>query len=219
MNRTITELNLGQFQARMNTVLSNIQNQPEIAAALASFGYDAPKLAEGQEMLAELLRLDASQVKEYGEQYSATQAVNQAWETADGQYEMHRTIAKRLFKGQDMAERGLLLTERKPRTRPDWVRQATIFYQNLLGNAQWVMHMGRFGRTQAELQLALAAVQQVQRLEATQTKELGEAQAATEARDDQWAACRAWLAGLMEVAEFALLGRPQLLESLQKTVY
>ncbi len=205
---------LADFMSRMRVLLDNIGGNATIAAAMAQFGYDAIRLQEGRTLLEELSDAGKVQVKEYSDQYAATEAVMQAWEEADKLYGLHRALAKRVFKSDQHAMRGLLLTEKKPRRRADWVWQAEVFYDRLLQSPEWVTAMGTFGLTQLGLEAAQTAVLNVKTLHSTQQDETGEAQEATLLRDEIWAETRVWVVTAIEVAQFALEGHPQLIESL-----
>jgi hypothetical protein len=124
-------------------------------------------------------------------------------------------LAKRLFAKNTQAQRELLLTEKKPLARAAWLRQADIFYTRLLATPAFITEMGTFGQTQVSLAAAQTAVAQVASLDSSQQKEIGEAQQATQQRDEIWAEARVWLVTLLEVARFALADQPQLLESLE----
>jgi hypothetical protein len=206
---------LADFSSRMRTVLDSISANDDISTALAAFGYDAVRLQEGQTLLDDLTTADSQQVKEYADQYAATAAVNEALETADKTYGLHRALAKRLFAKNTQAQRELLLTEKKPLARAAWLRQADIFYTRLLATPAFITELGTFGQTQVSLAAAQTAVAQVASLDSSQQKEIGEAQQATQQRDEIWAEARVWLVTLLEVARFALADQPQLLESLE----
>jgi hypothetical protein len=210
----IHQESLADFLRRMQVLLDNIEGNATIATNMGLFGYDAVRLQEGRALLDALNAADKVQVKEYAEQYAATQAVMQAWEQTDQQYGLHRALAKRVFKGDVHADRALLLNEKKSRKRAIWLRQAGLFYDSLLASPDWVLAMGKFGQTQAGFEAAQTAVSSVRSLDGVQQDETGEAQKATLTRDEAWAEARVWVVTATEVAHFALTDDPQLLESL-----
>ena len=214
----IYQESLADFLRRMQILLDNIEGNATIAASMAAFGYDAARIQEGRGLLDGLNAADRVQVKEYAEQYAATEAVRQAWEQADQLYGLHRALAKRVFKGDVHAERTLLLNGAKSRTRSVWLREAGLFYDGLLASPEWVTAMGTFGQTQAGFEAAQTAVLAVKSLDGVQQDETGEAQKATLIRDEAWAEARVWVVTATEVARFALADDPQLLESLNVVV-
>lgn len=210
----IHDESLADFLNRTQVLLDNMERNGIIAAAMLPFGYDAIRIQEGRALLDGLNTADKEQVAEYADQYAATEAVMQAWEQAGEMYGLHRALAKRVFKGDKHAQRGLLLNERVPRKRSDWMRQADVFYDGLLGSPERVAAMGMFGQTQLGFEAGQAAVTAVKSLDGIQQDEIGEAQKATLTRDTIWAEARVWVVTAIEVAGFALTDDPQLMESL-----
>lgn len=209
---------LKDFINRMRVTLTNATSNEKIAAGVALFGYDAAKIAEGVALLDALVALTDQQMDEYAEQYAATNAANAAWEKADTQLGIDRAIAKRLFVKDVLAQGKLLLKDKKPERRGDWLLFASHFYSRLLENPTWLAQMGQYGRSQTILTQGLSLVKEVETLTAVQQDETAEAQAATKARDEIWGQARVWLATFLEIATFALADDPQLLESFQKVV-
>lgn len=77
---------LGDFLQETRVLMGNSQTLPDVAGALAEFGYDAARWAEGTALLQSAETLVLAQKKEYGEQYEATEAVQAAWAAADSAY-------------------------------------------------------------------------------------------------------------------------------------
>ena len=123
---------LSNFFAEATTMLSNAQEHPEISAALEAFGYDAAVLQEGQALLDAARSLHDAQIKEYGEQHAATQALGDATKAADKVYAAHRRLAKVAFKSDAQRKTDLHLNERKPEAFNPWYEQARYFYTALL---------------------------------------------------------------------------------------
>ncbi len=210
----IYQESLADFINRMQVLLDNMERNSVIAASMSAFGYDAARIQEGRSQLEGLIAAEKTQVKEYSEQYAATEAVVQAWEETNKLYGLHRALAKRVFKGDKQARRALLLNERLPRKRSDWLLQAEVFYDGLLGSPERVAAMGTFGQTQAGFETAKTAVISIKSLHSIQQDEIGEAQKATLDRDTLWVQARVWVVTAIEVAGYALADDPQLLESL-----
>lgn len=208
-----TRESLPKFIEHLQLTLDNLQNNAEISAAMTAFGYTAERIQEGQNLLENLKAADETQVKEYADQYAATDALTQAQEDLDKTYSVHRAIAKRLFPANTQASRELLLNKPKPRPRAEWMRQANIFYSRLLSSPAWVTEMGTFGQTQAGFEAAQIALNNIANLDSAQQKETAEAQEATRVRNELWTAARVWLSTVLEVARFALTDKPQLIEA------
>ena len=78
MSELRNNLTIDDFLQRCRVALENAQETPEIQAALDLFGYTAEVLAEGVGLLGTTEQRHATQKKEYGEQYAATEAVGSA---------------------------------------------------------------------------------------------------------------------------------------------
>ncbi|MCP4429147.1 MAG: hypothetical protein GY803_32070 [Chloroflexi bacterium] len=194
--------------------IENGQSVPEIAAALAVYGFDAAKMQIGADLLTAAVDLHAVQKQEYSEQYAATSALNEARAAADKVYSTHRKLAKLALRDEPEAQKALLLHERKKGALDPWLGQAGIFYKNALGNQEALTALGRYNITTELLTAAQAAVVQVAHLNAAQEQERSEAQRATQERDAALDALHEWYSEFRALARIALADDPQLLEAL-----
>ncbi len=215
MSTSFVYVSMDQFLSQARLAIHNARHTPDILAALSAFGYDEARLQEGAALLAEAESLHARQVKEYGEQYQATAALNQARQAAEGRYNTHRRLARIALKGEPERQKAIKLQESRKRSLSGWLQQASVFYANTLGDAEVLAGLARFNVTQADLEAAQAAVQQVADLDAAQEREKSEAQRATKERDAALDALGDWLADMKEVARIALADDAQMLEALQ----
>ena len=206
---------LSNFFAEATTLLANAQEHPEISAALDAFGYDAAALAEGQAFLDAARGLYDAQIREYGEQHAATQALGEATKAADKVYAAHRRLAKIAFKSDAQRKTDLHLNERKPEAFNPWYEQARHFYTALLSDTDAQAQLARYKVTLEAIQAAQAQVEQVMALKNSQEKEKGEAQEATQKRDAAIAALDEWLGDFQVVARIALEDTLQLMEALK----
>lgn len=211
---SIIETSFSEFFAGATLVLDNAQTHPEIADALATVGYDAETLQEGQALLETARDLYDAQIREYGEQHAATQAFIDASKQADKIYSAHRRLAKLAFKNDPQRQTDLHLNERKPQTFTPWYNQARHFYTALLSDADAQSAMSRFNVTLESIQAGANQVEQALSLKEQQEQEKGEAQQATKDRDEAIRALDEWLSDFRVVARIALADSPQLLEAL-----
>jgi len=202
------------YFAEATTLLANAQGQPEIATALGTFGYDAPVLQAGQALLDTARNLHDLQIKEYGEQHAATQAILEASKQADKTYTTHRRLAKIAFKNDAQRKTDLHLNQRKPQVFNPWVEQARHFYTALLADLEAQTQLARFNITLEALQASQAQLEGVYSLKNTQEREKGEAQDATQQRNAALEDLDEWLGDIRVVARIALQDTPQLLEAL-----
>lgn len=212
---SVVDSSMPNYFAGATTILTNAQEQADIAAALDAFGYDDTALKEGQILLDTARSLYDAQIKEYGEQHAATQAFDTATQQADKTYAAHRKLAKVAFKTDAQRQTDLHLNDRKSQVYATWYEQARHFYTALLADTDAQTKLARFKVTPEALQAAQAQVEQTQTLKSAQEKEKGEAQNATQQRDTALKALDNWLADFKVIARLALEDTPQLLESLK----
>jgi len=208
-------MSLDEFLTRANVAIANTINTPEILAAVEAFGYDADVMKQGQALLDKARALSDAQQREYGEQYAATAAMNEAMAKADRIYSDHRQLAGLAFRGNTGQQAEIGLNQIKKRSFSGWRTQAERFYANLLAKPDMMAAMDRFRVTQEKLQEAQALIKQVESLGEIKQRETGEAQTATKERDAAIDALDVWLSEFKTVARIALADNAQMLEALQ----
>ena len=206
--------NINAFLQQVRLGIQNAQAVPEIASALAAFGFDAARIQAGATLLATAETLQAVQVKEYSEQFQATNALNEAQDAADKLFGTQRKLAKLALRDDPEAQKALLLHERKKETLDPWLGQAGVFYKNVLGDPDMLAVLAQYNVTEAQLLAGQTAVVAVANLNANQEKEKSEAQKATKARDKALDDLDEWYVEFRELARIALEDDAQQLEAL-----
>jgi hypothetical protein len=121
--------------------LENAQANEALKAALALYGYDDAKLATGRALYDGAQEKHNKQKQEYGEQYTATDALDTAMSVANTVYMRHVKIARIALKDQRGAWQALDLQGRRKKTYSGWVKQARVFYnmpwQVLISKRHW----------------------------------------------------------------------------------
>ncbi|MCA9962228.1 MAG: hypothetical protein R3E31_27230 [Chloroflexota bacterium] len=205
---------IGEQLGMAEIALRNALAMPKVAAALAPFGYDAPRLRAAQELLAAAQTAVSAQAMAYGEQYEATADLQAARAAAHEVYVNAVKIARIAFKQDVQARVALRLTGKRAQGLAGWVEQATVFYQNLLAAPDLLAGMAPFGYNAARLADELALVRAVEVANGRQEAAKGAARAATQDRDEKVRALRAWMSDFRVIAPIALADSMQLLESL-----
>ena len=207
--------NIDEFFNWVQVALDNVQSTPEIATALAAFGVAEARLQEGAELLAQARTLYAGQVRERGEQYQATEAINRAWDEADETYSVHRRLVRLVFRNDPKKLDELGLSGSRKRSLSGWLGQATVFYTNLVADAEALAALGRYNVTQEAIVAGKGLVDATAQLNSAQEREKYEAQQATKDRDAALDTLNEWAVEFREIARIALADRPQQLEALQ----
>ena len=194
--------------------IDNALGNSSISTAMATFGYDETKLLAGKALYETALNLHKQQKVEYGEQYAATDELETALSSANKSYMMDLKVARIALRAHPSAAEALKLNGRRKKTYAGWVEQTTLFYDNALASAEVKAALAVFGVDEAKLIAGQTAVRGVRDLLTAQRKEKGEAQAATQARDEALEALMDWLSDFIGIARIALEGDPQFLEML-----
>ncbi len=210
MNKNTIE---GKLLFAQNAI-TNALGYEEIKNLLANFGYTEERLQEGQQLYERASELQAKQQEEYGEQFAATDALNAAKATANREYMNHVKIARIAFRDDRGAAESLQLTGDRRQSLSGWLKQARVFYANGLGNSEVLTALGRYGITTEKLTAAQGQVAGVEQALNNQLKEKGEAQVATQQRDEAFDALQEWMGDFIAIARIALESQPQYLEVL-----
>lgn len=208
MSKTIDEL-----LSKSATAFENGKSNEQILAKMTPFGYHSQKMDEGLELREETQQKVIIQKKEYGEQYAATDACDTKKDEIHETYIDHVELTRIAIRKDREAYTALDLGERK-RITSGYIQQGVTFYTNLLANNAWVEELSQFSITKEILEAGKSSFLELQELYASQNKETGEAQKATEVRDESVAQLDEWYNRYIKVARIALKNDPQLLEIL-----
>lgn len=181
--------------------ITNALNVPTIQSALANFGYDEAKLGEGASLLETAQTLQDKQVKEYGEQFSATDELHLVKANANSLYLVHLKLARIALKDNRGLQESLMLNGRRKLSNSGWLHQAKTFYTNALSNPEIAQSLLPFGLTAEKLTEAQNLVLDVESKLATQLTEKGEAQQATANRDQALDDLMEWISDFKTVAK------------------
>ena len=194
--------------------IDNALSDEPIKELLVPFGYDDAKLNEGKALLEQTVTLNQKQDKEYGEQFAATQELHSLQTTAHKQYMDAVALARIKFRDDVKAWQALGLNGKRKVSLSGWVEQATKFYTNLIADSDLVTAMSGYGYTAEKLQAELDQVKTVPDANANQSREMGEAQAATKERDASLDDLDQWMSDFKTVAKIALKDHDQWIEKL-----
>ena len=194
--------------------ISNAQTNPEIIAALAVFGYDDAKMKVGEALYSKAAELQVKQVKEFGEQFAATDALHLAKAITNKTYLVHVKIARIALSGDRGAAESLQLSGRRKESLSGWLKQAKALYSNALSTPTVLEALAQFRITKKMLSAAKAQVLEVEAKRNIQFKEKGEAQTATQLRDEALDELQDWMSDFIAIARIALEEQSQYLEML-----
>ena len=203
---------IDSFLLKAKIAIENGMSNAEIAGIMKEFGYTSEKMAEGNTLLIKANELNIKQKKEYGEQYAATDAVNNRYNQINTSYMKHIKLARLVFKDERDKFKGLELSGERKRSLSGWISQAKQFYTGMLSEEGNITGISKYGITKEKLEAGLTAVEELESLKVKQEKESGEAQQATVERDNCFDELNEWIGEFRTVARIALEDKPQYLE-------
>ena len=205
---------LADLVSRARTAVTNARADAEVAAALAPFGIDAPRLDALLDLVEDVEARMGAQASEYAEQYAATSAASAARADLDALYARHRQLARLVHPRGGDAYRSLSLGGTPPDGTPALLAAADVFYRVLATTPALVSPLARYRVDAAALAAGQAKVEALRAAVAAQARETGDAQRATAVRDDAANRLRAAYGDLVTVARMALADLPQARERL-----
>ena len=206
-------LPLDQLVARARTLYTNARDTPDVAAALADpYGFTPDDYARGLTLVAALQQAIADHAREYGEQFEATEASDDATADLKALFSAHRRLARTFVDRGTARYAALGLRGRIADGEAALFEQAGTFYQTLTDDPS--LMDGIRGLDEAAVTRGHEAVERARAAEDAQVKETGEAQQATALRDQAARRLRVHAGEMSEVAKIALDDRPQAREVL-----
>ena len=213
--KTLTEAEaLEQYRVS----LENVEIQPEIAATMAEFGYDATVVAEGKALLTETRQsfdFNTTEDDETSEAYSTFSRLKADLEET---YKMHRKKAKIIFRDDSKTMEKLAISGSLPKAYINWLEVVKKFYSVAIKDSAIQAKLVRLKITLDDLTAADTLINDLEAARAEYLREKGESQDATKAKDAAFAKMDDWMSEFYAVAKIALEDKPQLLESLGKFV-
>lgn len=191
--------------------------KPPIQDAMAAMGYDEAALQEGRTLLDSFEEAVQTRQEEYGEQRSATDALNDAWDAFHAQtYMPHVKIARVIF--DRATEERLGITGIRPKAFGPYVQEARRFYDTVAGDEELQSAMAERGVDAETVSRAQNDLDQLEALDQQQEREKAETQQATRDRNDARRAFADWVSDYRKLARIALSDQPDLLEQLGLTI-
>jgi hypothetical protein len=191
-----------------------VEKNPEIQEKLIPFGYTPKRMGEGKGLLDRVTRLMTTQVEERSDQLIATGELGKFRISAYADYMVTLKVTRVAFVGQPELLQRFNATGKRNKSLSGWLRDARIFYTNLLNSPDALTVMAGFGYSAEKLEIELQNVNAVEDLHSRQLSEKSGAQQATLERDKAFDELAKWYSSFRAIARIALYDKPQLLEAL-----
>jgi hypothetical protein len=198
-NQVIT---LAQKLIWMKVVLENIQ-QVELKNVLVKYGYDDPRLNEGQVSYDNVMVLVEKQKAAIAEKLQAQRDFDVAMDEAFKHYTESVKISRRALLKDNGSIRDLGINSAQPRVFDEWLKTARSFYTTALSNQKIMNSMALFGTSQEKMQNGLNLLTALEPLFAIKTNMAGLAQVATKAKNEGIKAMSIWYRDFITIARIA----------------
>lgn len=203
-----------EFIQDARTLIENAAGTPEIAKALAVYGYTEARFKEGLALLERTEKLMMRKSMEHGEKIEATADFVKAWREANVMYVKTLKIARIALEDEARSDAGLMLSGARKQTFSGWSFQAGTFYGNLLSRKALIDKMGVYGYTKEALAKEKDVVDQAVKTYRRHAVQSGEAQVATQEKDAKLDELDGWVSDLRAVCEVAFYDDREQMEKL-----
>ena len=204
-----TTITAEMAMARM--AIDNALQHEIIRKRLATYNYDRKQLMVGKALSEEVFLLHSVQQDKYGQQYEQSDAVKAQFTEVQDRYRQHVKRARLAFEDNRGIRQQLQLNGKRKTDTLGQLDQIYAFYSKvegfLAGITQYNVTAEELAQTKAMVEALYAGRQQ-------QLQNQGEAQDATQKRDEKRRQLKTWMAQFRKAARLALHDEPQLLEVL-----
>ncbi|WPP49915.1 hypothetical protein [Catalinimonas niigatensis] len=197
--------------AMAQIAIENSLQHTRIQKKLAAYNYDRKKVLEGKSLLQEVQMLQSVKQDKYGKQFETADALKSQTQEVKSLYRKHVRSARLAFEKQRGIMEQLQLSGRRKGDVMGLLEQIYAFYSKI---EMFTEEMGKYNVGGEELTQAKAMVEAIYAIRQQQMQSKGDAQDATQKRDEKRRALQAWVAQFKRVARVALHDEPQLLEVL-----
>ncbi|MFI5143587.1 MAG: hypothetical protein ACHQHM_06135 [Thermoanaerobaculales bacterium] len=212
--RSKPKSSMSQRLSWASIALANAVGEPEVASAIAAYGFDSNRVAQGHTLFEGASEAVSRQVAATGELRAATARAEAAEEVAFEAYQALGQVARAALKRDKPALTGLGLDKPMPRKTSLFVTMALALFDNAVGTEAIAQRLARFAYTPDRFASERAKIEALIEALRAQESAKGAAQTATAQQDAALAALDDEMGALRRIAKIALKHEPQLLEKL-----
>ncbi|MDO5106625.1 hypothetical protein [Capnocytophaga sp.] len=199
-------------------LFENIKTQTELASELAEYGYDDTEIAKGKALYDKALEEYQKNIKESQEETSSYAVFSQKMEKLTEVYATDRKKVRIIYKDQDDVLKNLRLKGKSSRVLANILDDIRILYVTLKEKSELLTPVKRLKIDETHLESQLEKLQEAEKAYSIYIKEKGESQQATKNKNKALSDLEKWVREFYAIAKIALEDKPQLLESLGKSV-
>lgn len=213
-NHEVIMNNLVKEMEQAGIILRNVHH-PRIKKLLGTYGYSVARLQVGQELLNQVELLQQAKKSGYQSKGKVSRIIRADEHEMHHRFIEHRALAKWIFRHSTDEYERFELHQPVASRKATKIAQIQRFYHEALKVSET---FSRHGLPTAELEQGQAMIDSITEARYERLQKTGEAQQATQQRDEARRALRTWLADFRAVARVALRQEPQLLEALGMVV-
>ncbi|MGB3779658.1 MAG: hypothetical protein WA960_14955 [Tunicatimonas sp.] len=197
--------------AAARLAIGNALEHAIIKKRLAAVGYDQKTLLAGKALTEEVYLLCSVQQDKYAAQYEGTDTLQEQLAEVRARYQQHVKRARLAFEGQRNVRELLQINGKRKTDTVGQLDQIYAFYTKI---EQYLEVITRYDVRAEELAQTKALVEALQADRRKRAARRGDAQHATQERNQKRRALKDWMAQFKKAARLALHKEPQLLEVL-----
>lgn len=200
---------------KYSELINNTINDSEIVNEVANFGYTAEKLGVGKTLLEETISLITKHGDEDIEKMHASNEFNVQRTKVSELYMTDRKIARVALRNHpELLQVNLGVKGIPSDVYSKWVIEVEQFYGNIIKSETILEAFALLGRNKEYFEQQLSEIETLKTLKLNQKKEMGDAQIATQERDEKIIELDTWANDYKVVARIVFEDRPQTLEKL-----
>ena len=199
-------------------MFENLGKDLDLKTELAEYGYDEVKIKEGKKLYDKARNTFDANTKETREETTASRNFQEKYQNFQKIYITHRKKAKIVFDDNAEAFLQLKLKNTPARVIAKFLEETRAFYRLLNTTETLMTLLKQLKVTEQDIEKQLQLLTNVEQAYADYQKEKGESQQATKDKNNAFDALDKWVVRFFKVVKIVLEDKPQLLESLGKTI-
>ncbi|PKP21890.1 MAG: hypothetical protein CVU04_00480 [Bacteroidetes bacterium HGW-Bacteroidetes-20] len=206
--RTMSDLKLLE---KCRITIENLQQQPEIAATMAQFGYDSAEINMGKALFDSARAAYDNHEQHKNLLKRKYQQFLEVKSELQKLYRVHRMKAKLIFKNDQVVQPQLLLTGNLPRNYIPWLETVRTFYKVLSENPELANSLLRLKVTPEEIQEGHTLIATLEEHRSAYYQATAETQLSTHTKEQALNSLQQWISTLKATAKIAFMDQKGLL--------
>lgn len=207
-----------KFIQNVGILFENLNNQEDLKAELAEYGYDDTEVAKGKALYDKALEEYQKNIREGQEETTSYKIFTDKINAVSEIYRTDRKKARVVFKDANDTLVNLRLKGKASQSIANMIDDMKVFYTTIQQNEDLFNAIKRLKITTEHIAKQVQGIADTEKAYADYTKEKGENQQATKNKNQAFANLDKWVREFYAVAKIALEDQPQLLESIAKFV-